>query len=450
MTKIKALFICLALIFVAAPASAQSYISSSSLDFFDGDSIMLGGGATGSPACSMVFGVVVAPKGNCMADLVAIHDNTQELGYAVLGTCLEYTATDPNGLCNLSSTTVGSLINRYKSTATHIVPGMRVYVQIGTNDVFSWSNGNSLVNAQTFHDNLATVLSAYASIVGSGNVIVGEIPYMPTAYAAYVSLINVQIDDVARQYGYGLAENAATYQMCAIAHNFTDMCTPAGDATHPDNAGHAAMAVGWENASFTAAQSATAAARKTMTLNYRLDSSTNVNGGGRSTLFPLSTGVRNTCAGNTSCGNLTTANDSTCYGNASCGSVATGGTNSGFGSGACGSTTGQANTCIGFGSGGSFGVINFSTFIGASAGPKANLDSSELVIGNSMTGLGSNSVAIGISNAPGFYSGTGVPTFSAPNASIYLRYDGTTGSRWYANTSGASTNGTTWTNLAAP
>lgn len=51
----------------------------------------------------------------------------------------------------------------------------------------------------------------------------------------------------------------------------------------------------------------------------------------------------------------------------------------------------------------------------------------------------------------GFYSGTGVPTFSAPNASVYLRYDGATASTCvYVNSSGASTSGTTWTAITVP
>ena len=55
------------------------------------------------------------------------------------------------------------------------------------------------------------------------------------------------------------------------------------------------------------------------------------------------------------------------------------------------------------------------------------------------------------STTPGFYCGVGVPTLSAANGSIYVRFDGATGgSMWYANTSGASTVGTTWTAQAAP
>ena len=49
---------------------------------------------------------------------------------------------------------------------------------------------------------------------------------------------------------------------------------------------------------------------------------------------------------------------------------------------------------------------------------------------------------------PAFYAGTGAPTFSAANGSMYLRYDGGSMTRWYANTSGASTSGTTWTAVA--
>jgi hypothetical protein len=46
--------------------------------------------------------------------------------------------------------------------------------------------------------------------------------------------------------------------------------------------------------------------------------------------------------------------------------------------------------------------------------------------------------------SPCIFGGTGAPTFSAPNASQYDRYDGSTGARIYFNTSGASTSGTTW------
>ncbi len=48
----------------------------------------------------------------------------------------------------------------------------------------------------------------------------------------------------------------------------------------------------------------------------------------------------------------------------------------------------------------------------------------------------------------GFYSGVGVPAFSATNGSQFLRYDGGTGARRYVNTSGANTSGTTWTAIA--
>jgi hypothetical protein len=49
---------------------------------------------------------------------------------------------------------------------------------------------------------------------------------------------------------------------------------------------------------------------------------------------------------------------------------------------------------------------------------------------------------------PALYGGNGAPSFSAGNGSIYLRYDGGAAARWYLNTTGASTTGTTWTALA--
>lgn len=44
----------------------------------------------------------------------------------------------------------------------------------------------------------------------------------------------------------------------------------------------------------------------------------------------------------------------------------------------------------------------------------------------------------------GVYGGTGVPSFNAPNGSVFIRYDSSTASI-YTNTSGASSSGTTWT-----
>jgi hypothetical protein len=55
-----------------------------------------------------------------------------------------------------------------------------------------------------------------------------------------------------------------------------------------------------------------------------------------------------------------------------------------------------------------------------------------------------NGVTLGLAC---FYSGNGNPNgvLSAPNGSIYLRFDGGSSARLYQNTSGASTNGTVWT-----
>jgi hypothetical protein len=49
------------------------------------------------------------------------------------------------------------------------------------------------------------------------------------------------------------------------------------------------------------------------------------------------------------------------------------------------------------------------------------------------------------------YWGIGVPTFSAPNGSLYARFDGPAASTTlYVNTSGASTTGTTWSAVTVP
>jgi len=59
----------------------------------------------------------------------------------------------------------------------------------------------------------------------------------------------------------------------------------------------------------------------------------------------------------------------------------------------------------------------------------------------------------GTGSAPaliGHYWGIGAPTFSAPNGTLYSRYDGAASTTLYVNTSGASTSGTTWTAVTVP
>jgi hypothetical protein len=63
-----------------------------------------------------------------------------------------------------------------------------------------------------------------------------------------------------------------------------------------------------------------------------------------------------------------------------------------------------------------------------------------------LAGTGATPVAVAT------YFGVGVPTFSAPNGTLYMRYDGTeAGSTLlYINKSGASTVGTTWQAITLP
>lgn len=65
-----------------------------------------------------------------------------------------------------------------------------------------------------------------------------------------------------------------------------------------------------------------------------------------------------------------------------------------------------------------------------------------LVPNVSTTAGGAQALAIGASAVLGVYFGSGAPTVSAPQGSLYLRTDGSgTGSRMYVNTNGS----TTWT-----
>lgn len=60
------------------------------------------------------------------------------------------------------------------------------------------------------------------------------------------------------------------------------------------------------------------------------------------------------------------------------------------------------------------------------------------------TGAAPNFVGLGF--------GVGVPTYRAPNGSLYMRFDGTSGASTllYINNSGASTIGTSWITVTLP
>lgn len=76
------------------------------------------------------------------------------------------------------------------------------------------------------------------------------------------------------------------------------------------------------------------------------------------------------------------------------------------------------------------GTVRFNPAVVAAAGGKVS------------SGIQYGSISVGL------YTGTGAPTFSAMNGSIYTDSDATsTTTRIYVNKSGAGTAGTTWTNL---
>lgn len=61
-----------------------------------------------------------------------------------------------------------------------------------------------------------------------------------------------------------------------------------------------------------------------------------------------------------------------------------------------------------------------------------------------LTAGGAQALAMGPATGPNFYFGSGAPTVSAPQGSVYLRSDGSsTSTRLYVNTNGS----TTWTNF---
>jgi len=92
-------------------------------------------------------------------------------------------------------------------------------------------------------------------------------------------------------------------------------------------------------------------------------------------------------------------------------------------------------------------VSTGSTFFGGSGTAAAITNSGSVIAGNNLaiTAGGSNvGFKISTTSTFGIYAGSGVPTISAAQGSIYLRSDGSSVStRLYVNTDG----GTTWTNV---
>jgi hypothetical protein len=94
-------------------------------------------------------------------------------------------------------------------------------------------------------------------------------------------------------------------------------------------------------------------------------------------------------------------------------------------------------------------TTNVFTFTGPST-------SAIMLLFGALSGGGATSPALrlgitGASNQVSITGGTGAPTVSALNGSLYLRADGSTGSTvLYINTSGASTVGTTWSPVTIP
>ncbi|MFZ1074750.1 MAG: tail fiber domain-containing protein, partial [Minisyncoccia bacterium] len=473
-------------------------------DWFDGDSATAGIGAT---SCSRTS---ASPSGTCFSDLVSIHDSAAEVNEAVSGTCLEYTTT-AGSPCNQSSSSTGSLIKRYMSDATTLAPGMRVHLMIGNNDAGASAN-DSQINVATFRANLITVASAFAAIVGSKNVVLGELPMDNASQDPVMQyLFNVTIDQVAMQYGYAVAPTANVLQTCVLSLSYADTCLYS-DNTHPDNNGYSYIATAFEIANYGYAVSeyaqnnAQLASSPTLLFGPQLStldtavgygallanrsgtgstgsgnsafgfsalvSNTSGNGNtavGANALSTNTTGAGNTAVGFDALHLLTSGGNNTAIGynalyNVSSGAFnvangqsalyanSTGSGNTADGQGALGgNTTGIGNTANGYNAGdyiadGSTAnqASSYSVYEGASTKALASSDSNEIVIGYAITGLGSNSTAIQSGTAPGFYSGVGAPTFSAPNASQFLRYDGSTGSTLYYNTSGISTSGTKW------
>ena len=430
--------------------SAPRAAGTGGIDFFQGDSITLGTGAT---TCDSTQLTVITPNasGTCWADLVANWDGAKLIEDAIGGTCLELGST----ACAVTGNS-GEVISRYANAFTHLQRGMRYYLMIGTNDITGAQGGGLLLTPAIFRANLITVLSAAAAIVGASNVYVVEPPFSPTyALSAYATFTE-QMAEVAAAYGYNFAPVSQAIPQCSqtLGSSDTNHCLITPTDIHPDDNGYGYVATAIESAAYARAVGSSDANRQAVWASFLQGggftpaSATNSVVGFQSG-YKITSGQQNSSLGENACSSLTTASQMVCIGTAAGRLDVTAGPNTYVGySAGIDNLTGN-NTWIGYSTGGTLTGVANSTALGHGATFNAGTDTGELSIGYLTTGIGSHSTNIcADSTTPCFSAGTGVPSFSAPNGSLYLNYS-LANPLPYINTSGASSSGTTWT-LGSP
>lgn len=88
---------------------------------------------------------------------------------------------------------------------------------------------------------------------------------------------------------------------------------------------------------------------------------------------------------------------------------------------------------------------NVQFYVGGNNAFNVESTGAHLAPGTAVTAGGALAASVGSAAGPGIYFGSGAPTVSAQQGSLYLRTDGSSGTRAYINNSSGS--GTTWTGI---
>lgn len=215
----------------ANPANTVLAIPAGTTMVFEGDSYTAGTGAT---SC-----VPSTHSGTCFADLVTSFFSGSEVNSAVSGSCLENLSPS----CSSSSS---SLMLRYTTTLTpYAGPNTYFFLNIGSNDAVSVIAAPAMgASVSTFASNYQTIISA---LIAGGtkpeHIIVAESPLQIATPASlpWLAQFNMALARIAKTNGLRLALSFAVNAACPTT------CYGAG-GVHTNDAGHAGIAVAYENA----------------------------------------------------------------------------------------------------------------------------------------------------------------------------------------------------------
>jgi uncharacterized delta-60 repeat protein len=373
-------------------------------DFYDGDKILLGGSFTtfGNPFAGITsanrFAIVRQSTGGLVSNwgsdtLSAKYNlNTGSVNSVTLlsddnvlvgGTFTQANFTAREGLASLKLTGFGDVTTTSEYTIT--ADSTRLLVSSSTTQFSGDVNIVGNVTASEFSGSFVGDGSGLTGVAGSintgslattgSNSFVGnQVISGSITISGSISQVGIGNNNIFIGSGSGASNTAGTYNTFVGVMSGNDNTAGEANTFIGESAGLANTTAGGNTfiGAFAAIANTTGANNSVLGL-YAAEANT--------------TGYNNTFIGN-SAGNQNT----TGYGNTFLGRNA-----------GSGNIVGYYNVAIGESAGSSIASNNASVFIGYNANPQANLQSNQIVIGNSATGNGSNTTTIGNSSTTATY-----------------------------------------------